>query len=292
MSAQRRNRLLGIWLTTLVLLVLLAGALSDLALLPARSFGIPGAAAEHADPELEIGWLFVIILGLYALVFIWVVRTTLRWRVLYAVLVLLLLIGSIAGLTWLLGDEEIGPPESAPIGTPVVEEPTPEWVEGPLEMELREESPAFMPPARWVRMVVTVSLGVFLAAVLMGAIWFLYLRREPPSAPNPLAQLAAQAQTALNALRDGADTGDVVLRCYFEMLRVLDQTQGIRRVEAVTPREFAVQLLALGLPAEPVQALTRLFEEVRYGSHEADDAVAERAVGSLEAIVAACEVLE
>jgi hypothetical protein len=73
------------------------------------------------------------------------------------------------------------------------------------------------------------------------------------------------------------------------MARVLDRTRGIRRTESVTPREFAAQLAAHGLPAHAVGTLTRLFEETRYGTAVSEDAGAQRAIDSLKVIVAACQ---
>ena len=50
------------------------------------------------------------------------------------------------------------------------------------------------------------------------------------------------------------------------MSRVLHQQRGIRRHQAMTPREFVVYLEEVGLPTEAVMRLTELFEQVRYGA--------------------------
>jgi hypothetical protein len=83
-------------------------------------------------------------------------------------------------------------------------------------------------------------------------------------------------ETALAALESGAELHNVVLRCYEEMTRLLNEARGIRRPQAMTAREFELTLTQLGLPEEPVVSLTRLFEEAR-------------SVQSLTAVAAACQ---
>ena len=67
--------------------------------------------------------------------------------------------------------------------------------------------------------------------------------------------------------------------------------RGIRRQEAVTPSEFEKQLEDAGLPREPVADLTRLFEEVRYGSKILGEWEGRRAIACLTAIADACRNL-
>jgi hypothetical protein len=73
------------------------------------------------------------------------------------------------------------------------------------------------------------------------------------------------------------------------MSHVLSESRGINRSEVMTPREFENYLAAMGLPQEPISGLTRLFEEVRYGTKESGPLEEERALASLTAIVEACE---
>jgi hypothetical protein len=56
----------------------------------------------------------------------------------------------------------------------------------------------------------------------------------------------------------------------------------------MTPSEFAARLEQAGLPAEPVQRLTRLFEKVRYGGLRSTPTEAEEAVACLRDILHAC----
>jgi len=287
-SIRRRNRLLGIWLATFAVLLMLAAALPELALLPERIYDIPWAAGI-TRPALDLGWLFIVMLALYVLGFILLTPQEWRWRLVYAIVALWLLAGLIVLLVWLAGDQAI-PSTLTPVPLPSVT-PTPETAQEPMP-EVYEPAldVTFMPPERWVRVIVISSVILLCAAVLLTLLWLFYARQRP-FVPPPVAQLATQAQAALDALYAGEDVHDVVLRCYFEMARVLDESQGLRRAETATPREFAARLVALGLPAQPVQTLTRLFEEVRYGRYQADDVVIQQATASLKGIVAACQEL-
>ncbi len=289
MLRRNRNRLLGLWLATLVVLLLLAAALPGLTLLPERNYDIP-QSAESRDVLANLGWLFTVMLALYVLAFILLTPKESRWRLLYAVVVLWLLAGLIVLAVWLAGEQgiEFFIPEPVPIPsvtpTPGLPEELPPEEYGPIE------DVAFTPPQRWVRVLVLSSVAVLCTGLVLIIAWLAYTRYRPAVRP-PLAQLVTQAQAALDALYAGEDVRDVVLRCYFEMTRVLDENQGLRRAETMTPREFAARLTAWGLPAEPVHTLTRLFEEARYGSRLTDDTAVQRAITSLERIVAAIERL-
>jgi len=104
-----------------------------------------------------------------------------------------------------------------------------------------------------------------------------------------LGKIAQQAQQALDALQSGGDLRDTVIRCYYEMSRVLRIQRGIQRTKDMTPREFESTLETVGLPAEAVHQLTRLFETVRYGAQNIGENEEQQAIASLTAIVAACE---
>ena len=75
------------------------------------------------------------------------------------------------------------------------------------------------------------------------------------------------------------------MRCYYDMVRVLNEERGITRPRAMTPREFEERLRELGIPDEPVRRLTRLFEEVRYGAKTPGESEEEQAIFCLNAIV-------
>lgn len=141
-------------------------------------------------------------------------------------------------------------------------------------------------PPWWIAWALAIGLALLIAAVLVGTVYLIWRSRRKPD--DSLEWLAREAQGALDALHGGADLKDTVLRCYFEMSRVLSEERGIRRERAMTPREFEVRLAELGLPEPHIRQLTRLFEGVRYGSRVTDEREADQAVASLSAIVEAC----
>lgn len=141
------------------------------------------------------------------------------------------------------------------------------------------------PPA-WVLSLTSIALGLLLAVVLGVLSWRALRGRS--SGGEPLEQLAQEAQQAIDALQAGADLKDTILRCYFEMSRVLSQERGITRDEDMTPREFSRRLVGVGLPQQPVQDLTHLFEGVRYGARAPDKSEEHQAIQCLTAIVDAC----
>lgn len=164
--------------------------------------------------------------------------------------------------------------------------------EGQLSLDMLATLPTAefvaAPPA-WLVLVTSLMLALLLALAMAGVIWYVWLRR--PRAVHPLAQLAQEAQDALEALQAGGDLKDIVMRCYFEMNRVLREQRGITRPEAMTPREFEQQLEQAGLPGEHVRQLTRLFENVRYGAKVPGEREERQAITCLTAIVEHCRSL-
>ena len=141
-------------------------------------------------------------------------------------------------------------------------------------------------PPWWIAWAMAIGLALFIAAVLVGTFYLVWHSRQKRD--DSLEWLAREAQDALEALQGGADLKDTVMRCYFEMSRVLSEERGIRRERAMTPREFEVRLAQLGLPEPHIRQLTRLFEGVRYGSRVTGEREASQAIASLSAVVEAC----
>lgn len=139
-------------------------------------------------------------------------------------------------------------------------------------------------------LITAIGLGVsLLFAVSIVALFWLALR--PRSAFAVPGNLAQEAQAAIDALESGADFKDSITRCYAQMSRALQQERGLERSISMTPQEFEKLLIKIGFPAGPVQTLTRLFEEVRYGDIPAADPAIQQAVASLNAIVAHCKAM-
>lgn len=149
-------------------------------------------------------------------------------------------------------------------------------------------------PSPGLILAANIALALLLAAAVVAVIWFIwqYTRRarsaRTAKETAPLEQLAQEAQEAIGAVRSGADLKDVVTRCYFEMMQILREQRGIHRQRAATPREFEIRLEEIGLPAEQIQRLTRLFEEVRYGDKSPGKQQEDQAIASLTAIVEFC----
>jgi hypothetical protein len=64
--------------------------------------------------------------------------------------------------------------------------------------------------------------------------------------------------------------------------------RGLYREYAMTPAEFAVRLQSAGLPPEPVNRLTRLFESVRYGARISAQRDVDEAIACLTSILKYC----
>jgi hypothetical protein len=148
--------------------------------------------------------------------------------------------------------------------------------------EVLQFSPQTQP---WLILLVSALLALALCGLAGLALW-LMLRRKPPE--PPLKRIALQAQAALEAIQAGGDLRNIVIRCYAEMSRVLNDTLNIQRAAHMTPREFEAALEGRGLPPQPVRTLTRLFEEARYGTAAPGEPEERQALDSLAAIVAAC----
>lgn len=142
------------------------------------------------------------------------------------------------------------------------------------------------PPA-WLAFLLTVGI----LALILGMGMVIWRRFDAGQQPTTVEMLAIEAQEAISDLRSGAALKDVVMRCYFEMSRILNEQRGIRRKEAMTPREFEAVLKEVGFPGPPVERLTQLFESARYGARTPGEQEEQDAVACLEAIVEACEAM-
>lgn len=138
-------------------------------------------------------------------------------------------------------------------------------------------------PPRWL----LILLGALVVALALALAWLVLRRRSQPPPAGSLAELAHEAQQALDALDDGGDVRATVLRCYQEMARVLRKQRGLHRQDATTTREFELLLADAGLRDDHIGQLTRLFERVRYGNAAASERDNAEARTCLTAIVQA-----
>ncbi len=121
--------------------------------------------------------------------------------------------------------------------------------------------PAALPAA----LVYMVSLAAAGSVILLA--WTIWRRLRPPrvAVEATVARQAAQAaQTALADWQSGSPLADVIIRCYREMSDLVAQKRALQRAADMTPREFVWRLEKAGVPAQPTQQLTALFELARY----------------------------
>ena len=150
------------------------------------------------------------------------------------------------------------------------------------------EAPALPPPAPPARAPlgpVPSSLlwvvGICVAGVVLALAARMVLVRRKETGRSWETQIMLARQALLN----GDDLRDVVIRCYLRMADALQQERGIERESSMTTGEFEALLEAKGLPPGPVRALTRLFERARYSSWQPGDGEEQGALQCLETIL-------
>lgn len=108
-----------------------------------------------------------------------------------------------------------------------------------------------------------IVIGIF--AILFMSMIVLVLRN--PNKKNSFTDpLALQIESALSLLEEGQNFQNTIINCYSQMVEVIKEEFEIEREKSITPNEFKDLLIKRGLPSEPVNDLTYLFEKIRYGS--------------------------
>ena len=139
-------------------------------------------------------------------------------------------------------------------------------------------TPLGQPPQILIQLV---TMGIVLG---IGMLISMVVKRRLSSKKNE-ADLLQGVEEAVNALMAGEDLRNVILRCYMQMTRSLQEEQGIERASAMTVQEFERWLENLGFPSVPLHQLTSLFEKVRYGKQEMSDEDERIAIDSLNEII-------
>ena len=139
-------------------------------------------------------------------------------------------------------------------------------------------TPLGQPPQILIQLV---TMGIVLG---IGMLVSMVVKRRLSSKKNE-ADLLQGVEEAVNALMVGEDLRNVILRCYMQMTRSLQEEQGIERASAMTVQEFECWLENLGFPSVPLHQLTSLFEKVRYGKQEMSDEDERIAIDSLNEII-------
>lgn len=125
-------------------------------------------------------------------------------------------------------------------------------------------------------------IGVGLLLIIAGLIIYLIIDRKKEIQKNNL--LAEEADNAIKAIEDGQSIDNVIIYCYLRMSEIIFENRGIERKPHLTPREFEIQLVSEGIPLFPIQQLTKLFEEIRYGNKLLDHQAKKVALDSLKEI--------
>jgi hypothetical protein len=151
--------------------------------------------------------------------------------------------------------------------------------------------PVFEPPqvSGWLSFFVAFGI-LLLAAFLFWRInrWWMF-RRETSVAPSSLDDIAEIARASLRDLSSMQGYAqDKIIQCYADMSRVLVARRGLYREYAMTPSEFAARLEKAGLPRDPVNRLTYLFESVRYGARTSAQGDVDEAIACLKSILKYC----
>ena len=157
----------------------------------------------------------------------------------------------------------------------------------PIEGEAGPPTAIFSPnPPSWLTLAIILTASVLVVAAIVITIWIIRRRRQVPV--SALDRLAEAAQNTVESLKAGGDFKVSVIRCYQEMMLVVKQEKGIARETTMTAREFEDQLVKRGLPQDAITTLTRLFEQVRYGSAPPSTRDEALALSCLTDIVKAC----
>ena len=128
----------------------------------------------------------------------------------------------------------------------------------------------------------SIAVALFFTGLIAVGFWVYHKRHTPRS--TALDKLAKEAERAAASLQGGGDFKNTIIRCYYQMSQILYAERGIRRDIAMTPREFEQALEEKGLPSEPIEYLTGIFEEVRYGNKQPERREEDKAIWFLSVI--------
>ncbi len=264
----------------LVSIILLATGLSNLQL----KSGTPFPGGVNSDSEvLPVAPLspiqiysFPLLRGIFALIcLILIIDVTARLIVLVNIKrILQLALALVILLIIVYMMPRVTPDQTAYIPNGSSEITTPPSFDYPV-------TPLGRPPQILVQFVIIgIVLGIGLLASMAVKRW--------QSSKKVEDELLQEAEEAVNALKAGKDLRNVILRCYLQMTRSLQEEQGIERDHTMTAQEFEGWLGNLGFPTIPLRQLTSLFEKVRYGKQEMSHNDEQIALDSLNEIIQFC----
>jgi hypothetical protein len=274
MTNSAKRRALILLLLTALVTMLLAAALSQLELqkgipLPGTSNGVGGSPVEEGGSvSVNISTFAKIAFAIMFLLVILYIIARLRlkpnWKEIAQAFVVIAVISlALTGILFAFADARV---TSDPL--------QPEM----LPTEVRLPGPDLAPVPPGLLWLVWAGLGVI---TILLVIAFLRMRGSARRA-DPLV---IEAEQAVQALKAGQDLRSVIIHCYRQMSRILQEEQDLTREEAMTAREFETLLETRGIPRPPVSQLTRLFEMARYGAALPGQEVEQQALDSLNAII-------
>ena len=284
----RRRVLLLISTLAILMLVILASGLSDLQFAPPRSIIFGGeeinpiqdtiAEFEHVFEEtpfwqqgLMVSGFFLVLI--FSLIFMpaefrKAFFRRLFWVGVFAIIVFVFVKPSESDGEVLIPEESLGSAYLLEIGEETIS-PSPE-VFTPEEV-----SPIW---SYLITLVIVLAL-----AALTWWLWRVWTKSQEQE-DLPLKEFSRIARASLDDLDAGAEWEDVIVRSYLQMGQVVNERRGISRDIEMTPNEFSERLIEAGLPKNPIQRLTRLFERVRYSRHSAGEEEVKEAVACLNEI--------
>jgi hypothetical protein len=263
MVLSKKSSLLFILVSVFIATILVAASISSLELRPGRLFFMENS--EKSEPVLSpLPWFplfilkIILIIGcvLLPLTIIYILFSPHVRRQIVALLTLYLIILVLSRIPWHKFR-----------------------LQGRFLSQGEESIPN---PPGWLVFMVSLCLSALILRAAMG-LW-----RRLHSRSDPLELMAQEARKTLDEIRSGANLEDVVIRCYFEMSRVLSRQCGLTRRRTMTTREFESYLEEAGLPSVHIRRLTRLFEKARYGAKNLGKLENSEAIACLAAIVKSC----
>ena len=290
MTLSKQNRALIFLAIAVLALILLAAGLSQMELQPGRPLPVGGEVPQirqggiSVEP-LEFDTLNVLLaLGLWLILPVFVITfifsPSFRRRILRLLPVYLMLLWGLMFLKRMMENNE---------GREV---PLEEQGLGQQGLALGEALPTppdyIADPPQWL--VFSASLLVFL--LCLGVVWLIWRKMSLIPPPDSKALITMEMEEAISDLKAGGDVKEIVLRCYADMVGVLQEQRGVRRDQTMTPREFAQHLAKVGFGDAHIQQLTSLFEEVRYGSKATGPLQEKQAIACLTAITQAYQAPE
>jgi len=219
------------------------------------------------------GFAAIIIIGLPIYIIVSLFTPEGRRRLLVQIVIMLVMIFILDRVAKIVQEKPIE--EQAQ----TIESPDDQPLSGEAENIQTEQFEATTP--EWMVWGSSIAVAMFFTGLVALGLWF-YNRRWQRLSPSD--RLAQEAEKAISALQGGGDFKNVIIRCYYQMSQIIYSERGIQRDLAMTASEFEQALEEKGFPREPIQYLTKIFEEVRYGTKQPAKQEEDKAIWYLSVI--------